>query len=850
MKFYTSINRFGNELLYKGYNNGRPEKFRVRFEPTLYLESKQETNHKSIFGHNLFSKKFDTMRDANDFAKMYREVKDINVYGTTNYIHQFVAERYPNNIEFNIDDINIVNFDIEVASDDGFPEPKDAAHPIISITLKSSKTNIYYVWGLGEYDPDKTEIELYGNVIKYEYCASEKELIAKFLHHWVNDYPDVITGWNSRFFDIPYLVNRITVISSESLMKKLSPWNQVNEKVIKIRSFNNKVLQTYDIVGVQQSDYLELFRKFGYSYGTQESYRLDHIGYVVLGERKLSYDEHGNLHTLYKEDHQKFIDYNIKDVQLVERIDKKMELISLALTMAYKGGVNLQDTMGTTVIWEAIIYRRLLKKKMISPVQQIEQIPYHVVGNPDLVLDDAKSIAGGHVKTPETGFHDWVVSFDLNSLYPNIIVQQNISPETIAAARFPQGTNYYLNEHNREKSVNDKYAVCSSGVAYCKDKQGIIPELIVDYYAERTIIKEKMLKLQSEYEKTKDSNLEFEINQLENNQMSVKILLNSLYGAMANKYFKYFDNALAESVTLTGQTVIQWAEKAINISLNKLLKTDEVDYVIAIDTDSVYINMADIIKKFKPTNPVEFLDKISNEYFEKILKKAFDEFYFVTNGYTPRMEMAREVIADKGVWTAKKRYILNVHNSEGVQYAEPKLKIMGIEAIKSSTPEVVRDKFKEVFKIIMTQTELDVQNFIANFKEEFKSLSPEQVSFPRGAQNITKWKDTSTIYAKATPIHVRGALLYNHYIKQNNLIKKYEIIKDGEKVKFCYLKTPNRIKENVIAFSNNLPRELGLHEYIDYNTQYEKAFIDPLRLILDAIGWKIEPVNNLDDFFI
>jgi DNA polymerase elongation subunit (family B) len=331
--------------------------------------------------------------------------------------------------------------------------------------------------------------------------------------------------------------------------------------------------------------------------------------------------------------------------------------------------------------------------------------------------------------------------------------------------------------------------------------------------------------------------------------MSVKILLNSLYGAMANKYFKYFDNALAESVTLTGQTVIQWAEKAINISLNKLLKTDNVDYVIAIDTDSVYINMAGIIEKFKPTNPVEFLDKISNEYFEKILKKAFDEFYFVTNGYTPRMEMAREVIADKGVWTAKKRYILNVHNSEGVQYAEPKLKIMGIEAIKSSTPEVVRDKFKEVFKIIMTQTESDVQNFIANFKQEFKSLSPEQVSFPRGAQNIGKWKDSTTIYAKATPIHVRGALLYNHHVKENNLIKKYETIKDGEKVKFCYLKTPNRIKENVIAFPNNLPRELGLHEYIDYDTQYEKAFVDPLRLILDAIGWRTEAVSSLDDFF-
>ena len=318
---------------------------------------------------------------------------------------------------------------------------------------------------------------------------------------------------------------------------------------------------------------------------------------------------------------------------------------------------------------------------------------------------------------------------------------------------------------------------------------------------------------------------------------------------MANKYFKYFDNALAESVTLTGQTVIRWAEKSINDNINQMLKTDE-DYVIAIDTDSVYINMAPFVDKFNPSNPVEFLDKICQEHFEPVLKKSFEEFYYVTNGYLPRMEMAREVIADKGIWTAKKRYILNVHNSEGVQYSEPKLKMMGIEAIKSSTPEICRDKFKEVFKLLMTGTESEVQKFILDFKNEFMSLPPEAVSFPRGIKNVTKWKNKHTIYDKGTPIHVRGALLYNHYIQENGLEKKYETIKNGEKIKFCYLKMPNHIKENVITFPNVLPKELDLHKYIDYNMQYNKVFVEPLQLILDAIGWKSEAVSTLEDFFI
>jgi DNA polymerase elongation subunit (family B) len=831
--FYTSVARYGNSILYRGYNqNGVRVEKRVPFSPTLYVQTDKETGYKSIHDENVLPVNFDTMREAKEFIAKYGEVDNFKVYGNTNYIAQFIAETFPDDVPFNINHLDVGNFDIEVASDDGFPHPEDAAHPVISIAYKSTKSSIFYVWGLGDYDADKA-IKPEGSLVKYLKCPNEQQLLESFIRFWSENCPDIITGWNVRLFDIPYLLNRVNRVIGEESVKRFSPWKLVSQRKLSVKG---KQLDSYDITGVQQLDYFDLFQKFDYVYGTQESYTLDHIANTVLGEKKLSYEEYGTLHGLYKNDHQKFIDYNIRDVDLVDRLDKQMGLIERAVTIAYKGKVNYTDTFGTTAIWDSIIYNYLLKDNIVPPPAEDKfKGPY----------------PGGYVKEPHVGAHDWVVSFDLNSLYPNLIVQYNMSPETLVDGQFAMnGVDYYLQTgdplHPSYREMD--LAVAANGSCFRKDKQGVIPRIIIEYYNERKAVKKKMLEAQAEYQKNPSKELEREINILDNTQMAVKILLNSLYGALGNQYFRYFDMKVAEAITLSGQLAIRWAEVAMNGAMNKILKTDK-DYVIAIDTDSLYVNMGPLVKAVNPPDPVKFLDKACQERFEPILEKAYADLFERMNAYDNRMVMAREAIADRGIWTAKKRYILNVHNNEGVQYAEPKLKIMGIEAVKSSTPMVVRNKFKEAFKIILTGTEAETQAFIQNFENEFKSLAPEDVSFPRGVSEITKWRDRNAMFKSGCPIHVRGAILYNHFLKEKGLDKEYEEVQNGNKVKFCYLKMPNPIKQNVISFPQYLPREFGLQDFIDYDTQFDKTFKEPLKPIVEAVGWNLEKVATLEDFF-
>jgi len=830
MRFYTNVQMVGDNFLVRGVENGKHFATREKFYPTLFVPSKNKSKYKTLEGDYVESVEPGSVRDCREFIKKYDGVENFRVYGNERFIYQYISEKYPEDeIKFDTSQIKITTIDIEVASENGFPDVESAAEEILLISLQDYNTKQIRTWGLGAFN-NKQE-----NVI-YKSFKTEYELLRSFINWWMieDNTPEVITGWNSELYDIPYLARRLDRILGEKLMKRLSPWGLVTEREIHIMGRKNI---TYDIGGVTQLDYLNLYKKF--TYKAQESYRLDYIASVELGQKKLDHSEFDTFKDFYTKGWQKFVEYNIIDVELVDRLEDKMKLIELAIVMAYDAKANYADVFSQVRMWDTIIYNYLKKKNIVIP--------------PKEKTDKDAKYAGAYVKEPISGKYDWVVSFDLNSLYPHLIMQYNISPETLRETRHPSASVEGL--LNQEIKIDGDYAVCANGAQYRKDVRGFLPELMEKIYKDRTIYKKKMLAAKQEYEKKKTKTLEKEIARCNNIQMARKIQLNSAYGAIGNQYFRYYKLANAEAITLSGQVSIRWIENKMNAYLNKILKTEGKDYVIASDTDSIYLNLGDLVDRVyegrekNAKSIVSFLNKVCEVEFEKYIENSYEALAKYVSAYDNKMVMKRENIADRGIWTAKKRYILNVWDSEGVRYEEPKLKMMGIEAVKSSTPAPCRTMIKDALKLMMNATEEDVIDYIDACRKEFKTLPPEDIAFPRTASDVRKYSASSTIYAKGTPIHIRGALLFNHYVKQKKLTNKYSLIGNGEKVKFLYLKKPNIIQENVLSFIQDFPHELGLDKYIDYDLQFEKSFVEPLKAILDAIGWNIEKTVNLELFF-
>ena len=830
MRFYTNVQLIGNQFLVRGYENGKSFETRDEFIPTLFVKSKKESKYKTLSGESVEPIQPGYVRDCREFYKKYDSVDGFEIYGNDRYIYQYISEKYPEDeIKFDISKIKLVTLDIEVASESGFPDVESCVEEILAITIQDYTTKKIITWGVKPFNNVRKDVT-------YHLCASEHALLNSFINYWMQNTPEVITGWNIELYDIPYIAKRLNRVLGEKLMKRLSLWGLVTEGETYI---NGRKHTTFDVGGVTQLDYLNLYKKF--TYKAQESYRLDYIAEVELGQKKLDHSEYDTFKDFYTKGWQKFIEYNIVDVELVDRLEDKMKLIELALTMAYDAKVNYVDVFYQVRMWDNIIYNYLKKRDIVIPPRNKSQ--------------KNEKYAGAYVKEPKPGKYDWVVNFDLNSLYPHLIMQYNISPETLMDERHPTATVDKILSQELNFDEYKDYAVCANGAMFRKDVRGMLPELMEKMYNERVIFKKKMIEAKKAYEKKKTKELEKEIARCNNIQMAKKISLNSAYGAIGNQYFRYYKLENAEAITLSGQVSIRWIETKMNTYINKLLKTEDVDYVIASDTDSIYLNMGPVVEtvfkgREKTTESiVSFLDKVASLELEKYIEGSYQELADYVNAYDQKMQMKRENIADRGIWTAKKRYILNVWNSEGVAYTEPKLKMMGIEAVKSSTPAPCRQMIKDALKLMMNGTEEDVIEFIDNARKEFKKLPPEQISFPRSASDVNKYKSSTSIYAKGTPIHVRGALLFNHYIERAKLTNKYSLIQNGEKIKFVYLKKPNTIHENIISFIQEFPKELNLDKYIDYDLQFEKAFLEPLKIILDAIGWNVEKTVNLDLFF-
>lgn len=842
--FYTNISVSGKYILFRGVENDKRVRRKIEYLPTFHLLSQEQTDIKTLSGESVKPIQPGTIPECREFLERYESVDNFPIFGNNRFEYAYIADTYPDDILWDVNKISIAYIDIEVGSENGFPEPNDANESITAITIKL-KGN-YFVFGCGDYVKHRDDVH-------YAHCRDESDLLRRFIDFWCRFHPDVVTGWNIEFFDIPYLINRITKLFDEAEAKKLSPWNKLRPyKTVKF----NRELNSYSIDGVAVLDYIELYRKFTYS--QQESYRLDHIAHIEVGEKKVDYSQFESLHQLYKHDYQKFIEYNIKDVELVEKLEDKMKLLELALTLAYDNKVNYEDVFTQVRMWDAIVYNYLKKKNIVIP---------------QMKRGEKKSAyEGAYVKDPILGMHQWVASFDLNSLYPHLIMQYNISMETLLEpAKYTDEMKQFiatkkinvdtlLSQQIDTRELKDfNVGITPNGQMFSNKEQGVMPEIMDTMYKDRTRYKKLAIEAKKKIETVlEDKNqveyLEKQVARYNNLQLAKKVTLNSAYGALGNQYFRFFDIRIAEGITTAGQLSIRWIEQKINKYMNLLLKSGNEDYVIASDTDSIYLNMGPLIEKlYNDTSDtkkvIKFMNKVCEEKIQPHIDSSYQELADYVNAHSQRMEMKRESLADKAIWVAKKNYILNVYDSEGVAYAKPKLKMMGISAIRSSTPSACRVKIKEAIDIIINKSQDDLHVFIEKFRKEFKTLPIEDIAFPRSVNGLAEYGDASNIFKKGTPIHVKGALVYNHFLREKNLTKRYQLIQEGEKIKFIYLKQPNIFNNNTLAFLSNIPKQLDAEQYIDYDLQFEKSFLEPLDIILSSIDWHSEKVNSIDAFF-
>ena len=830
MNFYTNVLQRGNNLHVRAVVNGERQNFKIRYQPTLFSPVNQETGYKTLEGVSVLPRHFDTMKEAKEWASSYESQPEL-VYGNTQFSYNYISDTYSGQVDWDLEKILVVTIDIEVECENGFPSANLAEEPMLSITVKNHQNKKIVVFGLHEFHTDRGDVT-------YVQCESEVHLLKEFLVFWEKHQPDIITGWNTEFFDIPYLCNRITKLFGEDELKRLSPWGVVYSKEIYKMGRNHQV---YAIQGVSALDYFDLYRKFTYS--AQESYRLDHIAFVELGEKKTG-NPYETFRDWYQKDYQSFIEYNIQDVEIVDKLEDKMKLIELCLTMAYDAKVNYTDVLGTVRYWDVLIYNYLKEKNIVIPQKKQQE--------------KSEQFEGAYVKDPQVGMHKWVMSFDLNSLYPHLIMQYNISPETLVPAGEKAPENMVDKILNGKITNDTKYCMAPNGAFFRKDKRGFLPELMETIYNDRVKYKKLLLESKQKYEDTQDKSLLKDIARYENIQMAKKISLNSAYGAIGNNWFRYFDLLVATAITTSGQLSIRWIEKSLNEHLNKILETDKVDYVIASDTDSVYITLDKLVAKFFPEGTptekiINFLDKVASEKLEPFIDRSYQLLAKKMNAYDQKMFMKREVIADTGIWVAKKRYILNAYDIEGVRFKEPQLKIMGLEAVKSSTPMPCREKIKEALKLIVKGEEGKLNDFIQGFREEFMQLPPEDVAYPRSCNGIEKFKGDSALFKKGAPMHCKGSILYNFLIDRHNLESKYVKINEGDKIRYLHLKRQNPFSCSAFSFITVVPKELDIINYIDLETQFEKSFIEPLRFITEKISMRIDDSygvqGSLEDFF-
>ena len=827
MEFYTDVKVYGKTVLYSGYRDGKRFNERVLHRPSLYVRANKEEGYRTIFNENLSKIDFGDINDAKEFIKKYKDTVNFKLYGNDKWETNFISTAFPaDKVEYNLSDISISGIDIETTTEYGNINILDTPEEILLITVRNNKHGTI-TFGSRPYSGKNKEI--------YQYCHNEASLLKRFLEYWSHYYPDILTSWNGDTFDIPYLIRRMRNVLGGDFYKQLSPWGMVFERTV---MNNNHECLIYDIYGIQQLDYLALYKKFRLI--PRENYKLDTIAYCELKSNKLK-NPGNSFKSFYTDYWELFCDYNIRDVDLIFDLEAKLKLIEVALTMAYSSHVNYSDVFSPVRVWESIINSYLLQQDIIQPLTNGEKI--------------SSSFPGAYVKEPVPGRKGWTSSFDATSLYPSIIMGWNISPETLVEEEPLKVTPTSI--LHKEHTFTASNCITANGYQYLSYKRGFLPALMRKFFNDRVKYKNVMLDAKKELETCADNNRKKELEKIasanRNQEQAIKILLNAGYGAFTNAHFKFFDIRIGTSITLTGQCIIQWCEKSFNDYFNKLLKTENKDYVTYCDTDSNYVDfqpLVDLCCKDKTDEQiVNFIDTVCQTKMKSLLDKRFNEFGEYTNAFENTINFKRENICSSGIWIGKKKYLLRVHDSEGVRYAKPEIKVTGLEIVRSSTPEIVRKGLTDCVEYMLNDDIVGLRKHTTELKNKFIESEPDAIAFPRGVKDIEKWHSGGVRYKSGCPIAVRSAILYNHYINDKKLTNKYAKINSGDKIKFLYLLKRNPIQENVIGFNSDFPVEVVERKYIDYNLQWDKAFIAPLTSLLDAINLELEPKKTLDEWF-
>lgn len=852
---YTYYKQWGNNILFRYRKNGISHAKTINFyKPSLFTVDKSATDsQESIFGQPLKQHIFDDIRAAKAFAEQYKHVDGIEIHGNSNFGNQFVIEFYKGEMpDFKAKDIRVGILDIEVYSPDEFPEPSKAAHPINGITIYDSFTDTFYVFGMVDYVHDKQHKQVGKLNVVYRKFDDEIALLTAMLMHFSEFQYDATTGWNSETFDMPYIVNRCFALVGKSLTSNsLSPFGN-----IRIDTFTSEYgteLMKVDIQGLPHLDYLSLYKKHIHS--PRESYKLGDIAAVELGSTKLSYEEEGSIANLFKMNPQLFTEYNVVDVLLIKQLDDKLGLLNTTYTIAYYTLSNYEDTLGTTKVWEQLVAKHLYGKN-VAPLFKKRSGVY-------------RDFEGGYVRDPILGFIEWPFTVDLNSLYPHLEMEFNIGPEThVPREQLPRELATLKATYTIDDLVNGtadlsalkKYdlAMTANFEFYRKDKMSFFSEIKRDLYTRRKTYKKQMLVAEQAYADAKNSGADYsqfeeQKAKFDNLQMAMKILLNAGYGAGANEHFLYFMIENAEAITTSGQLVNRYTSTRVERHLQNLLGTNEPLWVYS-DTDSSFYTLkvfhdkvlsqvTDVQKK------VDIIDKFIKTHVDPFIVKQTDALADMLNAYENKMVWEREVIAERCVFVAKKRYAMKVWDNEGVRYkGTPKYKIMGLEAIRSSTPEWARAYLKECYTITLEKDEEKLHDRFAEIEREFMSMPVEKIAIPRGVNQLEKWATgDGEVFKSGTPKNVKAALIHNELVDQKGL--KIKKITSGSKIKYIDLKKQNPTGFAVIGFEGYLPKEFGLEQYIDRATIFESSFKSALELFLTPVGWTAVRVVSLEDFF-